>query len=374
MLLQPVTVARQYYADWLKVICIALLLPYHAAMVFGPYPYHVKNAVTYTGFNLFNELIGMWYFSLLFFLAGFGAAISLQRRSGRVFMQERVKRLLLPLVFGMLVIVPPQTYFERLQHQQITGGYLDFYSHLFNGIYPQGNLTWNHLWYIAYLFVISLIWLPFLLFLKTRAGQWPARAVNTFSILLFAVPVMLTEYALRIYFPFGNQNLVSDWANILHFSLFYIYGYYMTLNQQLFGTLLRTRGPALVIGITGVILYYSAYLSGYFIPAQQSETVQRLLHAWRGLNAWCWSIAIIGYAHQYLNGDSPVLAYATKAFLPVYILHQTVLIIVAWYLVPLHLPVFLKFAVLALLTYFFTLLLYEFVVRRSGFLRTFFGI
>ncbi|WP_343688839.1 acyltransferase family protein [Chitinophaga sp.] len=368
---------RHYYLDWIKILCILLLVPYHAAMIFGPAHFGIKNDLIFSGYNIFNELIGMWYFSVLMFISGSAATFALRYRSAGQYLLSRFTRLLLPLVFGMLVVIPPQVYVERLQKHQIQPGYLAFYKHLADGIYPSGNLTWAQLWYVAYLFVISLLLLPVCLYIRNRAhfGERVFCYISHAPYLLigWALPLMLVEYFLRAYFPFGNQNLVSDWANVLHLSIVFLYGFIIMRSPPLQAAVLRCRQPAFILAIAGVLSYYIPYILGYFSPHQQSADVIRLLDVWRGFNAWCWTLAIIGYASTYLTTINPTLQYASKAFLSVYILHQTILLSAAYFVVQWTLPAFFKFIILTIVTYTITLLIYHYLILPSKSIRMLFG-
>lgn len=368
---------RYYYLDWIKVLCISLLVPYHAAMIFGPAHFGIKNLSTNIGYNIFNEMIGMWYFSILAFISGAAVLFSLRNRTTGQFILSRVTRLFIPLLFGMLVIIPPQVYVERLQKQQITPGYLDFYSHLFDGVYPVGNLNWAQLWYIAYLFVLSLLLLPICVYIKNRPHilQEGFRYVQKapYLLILWALPLMLIEYFLRAYFPFGNQNLVSDWANVLHLSVLFLYGYIIMRSAYLQDAMLNSRKLALLLGLTGALLYYIPYIAGNFSPYQQPAYILRWLDTWRGFNAWCWILAIVGYAHYYLNNNNTILQYTSKAFLSVYILHQTIILCAAYFVVQWNMPSFVKFLILTIVSYTLSLLIYQFIILRVRFIRFLFG-
>src|SRR5690606_9339707 len=126
---------------------------------------------------------------------------------------------------------------------------------------------------------------------------------------------------------------VSDWANVLHFCMVYLYGFIIAGQPSLQAALVRCRQAALLIAVAGALLYYIPYAGGYFSPGDLPPLHQRIIDAWRGLNAWCWVLAIIGYCSAYLRNNNRILQYAAHAFLPVYILHQTILLCAAYYIV-----------------------------------------
>jgi fucose 4-O-acetylase-like acetyltransferase len=136
---------RRHDLDWLRVFAVFILLFFHSARPFDEWGWHIKNE-TVSGFitNIL-QFINIWHMPLFFLLSGSAAWFALSLRPERSFAKERVKRLFIPLIFGMAVIVPPQVYIERLFRGQFDGSYFSFYLEAFNGSYPEGNLSWHHL-------------------------------------------------------------------------------------------------------------------------------------------------------------------------------------------------------------------------------------
>src|SRR5262249_20191626 len=155
------------------------------------------------------------------FISGAGTYLALGKRTPGQFAGERFKRLFIPLVFGMLVIVPPQIYFERIN---LFNGYFDFYKTVFQfRPYPAGNLSWHHLWFILYLFLFSLIALPLLKYIRSERSQKFRNAVykicsKPVGLLLIPSAVMLvTQVILRPYFPEETHALADDWAYFTYY-------------------------------------------------------------------------------------------------------------------------------------------------------------
>lgn len=193
----------RYDLDWLRVIAFGLLIFYHVGMFFVPWDWHIKNNTTLQSITLPMWFLNQWRLPLLFVISGMGAYFSLQRRTGKKFILERTIRLLIPFVFGMLFIIPPQVYIERLANNQFDGNYFQFWPNkAFVGTYPEGNISWHHLWFILYLFLFSLALTP--LFLKIKYGISKNESVwfkvnnkmkRTFSkpigLYLFVVPLFI---------------------------------------------------------------------------------------------------------------------------------------------------------------------------------------
>lgn len=163
---------RRYEIDWLRMFAVLLLIYFHTAVIFvHGTTYHIENRQKSVGLDIFTLFVDQWYMPLFFFIAGAATSFALRFRSGFQYVRERVKRLFIPLVFGTLVIIPPQIYYERLSEKVTYSSYIRFYPHFFQGIYPKGNFTWNQLWFIAYLFVFSLACLPLFLWLRGTVGK-----------------------------------------------------------------------------------------------------------------------------------------------------------------------------------------------------------
>ncbi|PTB89076.1 glucan biosynthesis protein, partial [Marivirga lumbricoides] len=134
---------RRYDLDWLRVIVFGLLIFYHVGMFFVPWGWHIKNNVLYEDLTWPMRFLNQWRLPILFVISGMGSFYALNKRNGFQFMGERIKRLLIPLIFGMAVIVPVQVYAERVYKGEFQGGYFDFWPQLaFIGVYPEGNISW----------------------------------------------------------------------------------------------------------------------------------------------------------------------------------------------------------------------------------------
>ena len=167
---------RRHDLVWLRLIAIVILLFYHTGMLFNPWGWHIKNTETSETLTYWMVWLHYWRMPLLLFISGAGTFLALRRRTPSQYVDERMKKLLVPLAFGMLIVVPPQIYYEHIHDYS---NYLNFYKTVFEFVpYPEGSFSWHHLWFIAYLFLFSLIGLPFLLFLKTEKSA-PFRSLAT---------------------------------------------------------------------------------------------------------------------------------------------------------------------------------------------------
>ena len=164
---------RRPELDWLRVVAIAILHAFHVGMMFNTWPWHLKNAETLPVLEGPMELLHLVRMPLLMVIAGIATALALERRGAGACARDRVKRLLVPLLFGILVIVPPQIYVERVAAGAFTASYLAFYPTVLElEPYPEGgSLSWHHLWFVAYLFVYCALALPLFAWLATPGGK-----------------------------------------------------------------------------------------------------------------------------------------------------------------------------------------------------------
>ncbi len=162
---------RRYDIDWIRVIVFDILIVYHVGMFFVPWDFHLKNNVIIPWFIKPMIFINLWRLPVLFVISGMGTRFAFSKRTGKQYIIERLKRLLIPLIFGILIIVPPQVYLERLSKGENFSSYFNFYPHFFEGLYPTGNFSWHHLWFLPYLLFMSLVATPLFIYLKKENNR-----------------------------------------------------------------------------------------------------------------------------------------------------------------------------------------------------------
>jgi hypothetical protein len=294
-----------------------------------------------------------------------------------------MQRLLVPLAFGMLVVVPPQVFYERLQDPIHHGSFRVFYLHLLDGVYPAGNLSWHHLWFVAYLFTFSLVTLPGFLWLRTASGQRILAGLAGLCgrsgwILLPALGLAASEAALRSRYP-GPANFVDDWASVFFFAEFYACGYVLYSDGRLLQAVERGWKAALVGALvstfTGIALFLSGKVPGYGNPlAGGSSAGWILLMILRGFNSWSWVLVWFGLAQRHLRSRPRWLGYATEAAYPFYILHETWIVVIGYSVVQWNWGVSAKYLAISTSALVATLAVYHLLVRPIPALRFLFGM
>ena len=246
---------RRHDLDWLRVIVFGLLIFYHVGMFFVPWGFHIKNNIIYEWLVYPMWFLNQWRLPILFVISGMGTFYALQKRTGASFAKERIKRLGLPLIFGILFIISPQIYFERLDKNQFTGSYFEFWpKEAFIGIYPEGNFSWHHLWFLPYLLIFSLILIPIFLYLKKNPNNkltvWlKQRVKNPIGLYVFIIPLYLVEAFIEPYFP-TTHALIDDWFNFINSILFFFFGFLLITIKDIFWlTVEKYRRYFLIVGI-----------------------------------------------------------------------------------------------------------------------------
>ena len=372
---------RRHDLDWLRVIAIFLLMFYHTGMIFvADWGWHIKSETTSHLFAEWMFFMNRWRMVLLFFISGAGSWYALGLRTGGQYLKERSRRLFLPLIFGMLVIVPPQIYMERLWRGMDYAHYFEFYTSVFSFIpYPEGSFSWHHLWFIAYLFLYSIIGLPVFLFLRSDKGRRImgriSGALGSFAIYL---PVLFITAGYMIILNYQvptERNLVDDWARFFYYFCYFILGFVAQSYPSFWMWIEQKRRMSLKIAfITLLIVNY--YRWNGIDLSDEAIWVNALSMLITMLLSYSWVLAILGYGKKYLNRPAKWLSWANEAIYPFYILHQTVIVIIGYYFIQdiVTDSIWAKFWLINLITLFLCLGIYELFIRPYGLMRPLLGL
>jgi peptidoglycan/LPS O-acetylase OafA/YrhL len=367
---------RYYDIDWLRVFATLVVFLFHAAKPFAVDPWHIKNPQVDPILDFLVGLVDVWMMPLLFVVSGMSIALSLRSRTAGAFAQERVKRLLIPFLFGLFFLSPIQVYIERLHYHQINGSFLQFLPHAFDGLYldyaGEGNFAWFgiHLWYLGALLVYSLLLLPLFLTLSRRTWQGcliclGARLENPGLFLLFALPLM----CLSMLNPSGfGWRLLGGWNLPIYLALL-IYGFLIIRTLAEYTVLYRYRWLTLLV-------FFAAGLVAAPLDGAQYGTMEFFIgQAARGLVMWCFILFLLGVFYPLRKINSRSLRYTSQMVLPFYMLHQPIILVVGFFLLlPLGLPSLAKYSLLVVISLPIAVAIFEFLVRRSNLLRILFGL
>lgn len=356
---------RYDFLDWLRVIAIFVLLFFHTGMIFVGWGWHVMNEQTIDALMVPMDISHRLRMPLLFVIAGAGMWFALQRRTGGQLFKERSVRLLVPLVIGMFVIVPPQVFYERLFQGQWHGGFGQFFLErtLQFRPYPAGDFSWHHLWFIVYLYVYVPVLLPLMLWWRRRADKVPTGA----WLAALALPLALNEALLKPLFPEAH-NLVSDWYLFNHYLLLTAYGYLLASMPGSWQWLGSQRHR---FALAGALLFVVATLLFDHGVIHRDTPADAFI-----ANAFTWFcvLAFLGYGYRHLSFCNPLLRHARDASYPIYILHQTIIVAIGYYVIQASWTPWVKYWAVLAATLVSCCVLYEWVVRRFAITRLMFGM
>lgn len=234
-----------------------------------------------------------------------------------------------------------------------------------------GNLTFSYLWFLIYLWVFSMILMPLFFYFRKESRKSLLSRLAGFmekpgAIFLPAVPLIIINILLRPKYGWGNQNLIDDWANFLFYMLIVLYGFLIVSDSRNIQTTRRNSYPALGVAAICTLFIALNRLDIVGAPTPLNMTLYAVA-------CWSWLIFIISIGSRLLNFTNPVRSYANDAVLPVYILHQSIIVVLAYFIIQWNTPVLLKYFLIGFTTLVSSLAIYE-VVRRINVTRFLFGI
>lgn len=353
------TFERKHYLDNLRIICILMLFPYHTAMVYNTFEsFYIHTPIK--GFpDAFIMINWVWIMPIMFVIAGVSAFHSFKSRGWKAYTRERVFRLFIPLIFGILTVVPIQTYFSERFHNAYEGGYFEQYALFFTKIGDltgyNGGFTPAQLWFILYLFIISILAIPLILLINKKGFAHRLRNLKFFIILLlFVIP-----FVLQPILDIGGKSLGE------YFTLF-ILGYTVLSSDEVTEKLekhwLGLSISALVILLVNYTLYGILKLDlGILL-----EIIQSFL-------MWVCVLALLGVGKRFLNFSNRFTAYFNRASFPIYIFHQSWLVAISYYTVKFINNTILQVCVIIFGSFVATIITYE-IIKRVPVIRALFGI
>ena len=369
---------RFYYIDFLRCIAILMMFIFHVNMIFvAENDWHIKDA---SSSNLLME-INYWFSSfrmpLLFLVSGFVSAILLEKMDKQAFIIQRFKRLIIPTVVWTFLLVAPQIYFER-KLDGASFDYLDFYKSFMSfKWYPEGNFHWLHLWFIPYLFCYNLLSIPFNAFVDKKRSAIQRFLKQKNAVILLVLLGILPYVFLAVHFPVSH-DLVNDIANHALFIPFVFMGLILYKCPEILDRLDLERRFYLRLAFLSIIAINVIRWNGWEPYDLFEDWISRpqtyLFIALLKISSWAWVLALLGYGKRYLNRNSSLLKYSNQAVYPFYILHQTIIVIIGFYVVQTDDNTAFKYGFLLLVCFAVCILIYHLFIRPYNLMRFLFGM
>ncbi|WP_271711589.1 acyltransferase family protein [Marinigracilibium pacificum] len=372
---------RLHYIDWLRILAFMTLIIFHCAVPFVEhYSWEINNEETSPWITRIIWWTHQWRLPLLFFISGVGVRFSLKRRTVARFFGERTLRLLVPLAFAMFFITPVQVYFDWMQKGRIDMSYWDFYPQVYDIVpYPEGAFTWSHMWFVAYLFVFTILLLP--LFSLSKI-DWFNRLKPAFnrlfskpvSVLLLSIPFILFYFTLFIDWP-QQGSLIDDWFVFLSSITFYFFGFALSSIKSFWESCLKYRKLYLTIALTMVVVLFIRYFWNWEELRPKEQNLDLYIFGFLdGVHIWTIILSCIGLAMRYLNYSNYYLGYLNKAIYPFYITHQAVIVASGYYILQLDISIAVKLIMLIIICISSIWILYHFIIRKTAITRLLFGM
>jgi hypothetical protein len=351
-------------------------------MFYVTWDWHVKSDHSGHAIEPLMLLTNPWRLTLLFLVSGAATRFMADKMSAGALAGKRILRLLVPLVFAMLVIVPPQSYYEVVEKIAYPDSYLAFWSRYLaadGSFCRDGDClilpTWNHLWFVAYLLVYTLLLTAALALFRDRLMRLGSRLGGAPAWALMLVPILYLGAARYFLLPIFDVThaLVDDWYNHAVSLPAFLFGFLLVKDGRVIEHFVRLRWTALTIFIASYIafaVYFWIYRADDAIPPEMLRSVMRFVYA---ADQWSAIIAALGFAAIHLTRDSRMLRTLTVAVFPFYIAHQTIIVVAGHNLKALHLPVALESALLIAITAAGCWLTFD-IARRFDLLRPLFGL
>jgi len=381
---------RLHYLDWLRVLAILMVFVFHAVHPFDFSDWQIKNAEQSEIITIILVLLGLWGMPFFFMVAGAASWFALQRRAPRQYISERFNRLLIPFVIGTILFSPIEYYLAWMNKTNLGVLSISFREFMrielppFNplqlsapGFSPRWIGIGFHLWFIGFLFCYALITLPLFRWIKSENGKPFLSRLGRIcehrgGILIFILPLWIVQFSLR---PFFTQE--HDWADFIFRMSFFILGYILFADERITravrrdGWLLLIIGTAIVVGLVGMYFLNVPVMTWGNDP---SIPQYYLVLSLTTPVALCYSLAMLFIGMRYMDFSNQWLSYGQEAALPFFVLHQPVIIVIAFFVVQWNTGILVKLLVVVLGSFLVSTGLYEFVIRRIGPLRLLFGM
>lgn len=347
-----VTIPRHYGLDWLRIAAFAILIVYHVGMVFVPWGFHAKSPHGADWAVLPMLAVNAWRLSLLFVVSGYASRALLTRAPGiGSFIRQRTLRLLVPLAFGVAVMVPPQSWVELVTQHGYAGGFATFWTHDYFRFGPLGGIVLpalNHLWFVLYLWLYTLVLGIAVLAIRWRGAQ--ALFDRSFAgVALLLLPAAWLVCIHAWWFPMGYETHDPTHDAMAHLSYLpaFLFGFALAGSAPVLDACVRWRWLAAALGIGGYGFILAVELG---LDGDAPRWIYPLYGAAHAIQQWGTIVALIGFAERHWNRDAPVRQLLTEAVFPFYLVHQTIIVVVAYWLIPANLAGGAEFAILVAAT------------------------
>lgn len=367
---------RHYGLDWLRIGAFGLLILYHVGMFFVPWDWHVKTARPIDWLAIPMLATNAWRIPLLFLVSGYASRVLLAKSRGpAAFLGDRSSRLLIPLAFAMAVVVAPQPWVELV----FKHGYAaDFWQFYVRDYFRFGEIegivvpTWQHLWFVAYLWVYTVAVGIAARFAPSGMQRCFDRILTSWRLLALPIAWLLVVRLLLLPGVGETHDLFFDPAAHAVYLPAFLFGFALGGTRALWPSIRQLWKPAAAMALIGFGALAAVEIR-WPGDTPAPDWAMALFRAGRALQAWGAIVALLWVADRYWNHDHSARTMLTQAVFPFYIIHQTIIVLLGWWLLRFALPAMAEFIVLLLATAIGCWLFYD-IGRRIGALRPLIGL
>ena len=369
---------RLHWIDWLRVLAVVGIVVYHTLRPFDLTGWHVKNAETSDLLGVAQIFLSTFGLAVLFLVAGAGVQFALRRRSSRAFLRERTARLLVPFVVGTLLLSPVQWFIDSSNHGVVSGQVPDFVAWwtrvapamlAADGFSPEVFGIGYHLWFLGFLFAFSVIGLPICQWLRqgdgarrvaSLAGWVDARRGST---LAFAGPLLLT---VLVFAAMGTDE--HDWVEFGQYFAYFLAGFLLLADPRFLAAVRRDAAIAVAVAVASTAALLALDFTGWSTDAAARGVDPRSLAIVCAfvLEGWAWTLVVLNVAMRVPRLQRPLSPAVGDAVLPVYVIHQPVILVVASVVVQWSAGILPKWLAVLGLSAAVTLLLAELALRNRS--------
>ena len=361
---------RINYLDWLRVLGILFVLIYHSTRLYNDEDWNVKNNIWYPSVEYWNSFATAFMMPLMFAVSGASLFYAMKKGGFEKFLKDKTLRLLVPLLVADLTHISIQAYLDNITHGRFSGSFFQFLPQYYNLI----TIDWKgaHLWYLWYLFLFSIILYPLMRWLKGSGNGFLFRLDGWLSktgvVYILALPILLLAL-LPEDAPLMGEN--GGWPYLMYL-FFLFYGFLIVSDERLQERIRQMRWVSLSVGLAFAVGHSLVY-NQLANPDVMSPGLA-LVGVMRYFGGWICILAFFGLGMQYLTMRTSRLDYANDAVLPFYILHQTVLQTVGFFVLQWGIPDVLEWALVLVISFAVIMICYEFLIRRWNVMRFLFGM
>jgi glucans biosynthesis protein C len=384
---------RRYDLDWIRIGVVGLVLLYHCGMVYMRGVSSIKSDHVLPWLAPLMLLVQSWMMPLLMLVSGAATRFMADRSAPAPLARSRLARLAPPLILAILVVVPPQTYFQVVDHFGYSGSYGAFWARYLTNSGQWCDVpgawgrwadargcivtpTWNHMWFVAYLIVYTLILLAMIKILPrllTIAERGLVRLCSGPGLIIGPV-IYVTALRFILYPMFPETKiLIDDWYLHALFLGAFLFGFLIAKSEAVRANIERLRWVSLGLALFGYVVYLAFFIA-YQNVSPKPQLLGMFVRVCYGVNQWCSLIALMGFASRHWSrAAGPARSYLSEAVFPVYLVHQTLIVILAFYLARAGLPVGVEALLLVAGVFAGSVGVY-FLVRPVPWLRPLFGL